>query len=465
MTATESRALVGDVFSSRGDGSDDSPSKEVASKEIRASTDDRFPRWFGFLVILLAFGFAGGWSALASIDGAVVAPGTVTVDLYRKTVQHLEGGIVVDIHVRDGDRVEAGDLLIQLDETRARATYLVRFNQYLAALARMARLEAELKGIDRIVFPEALTQEAGKSSRAERVIATEEREFLARREAREGEISVLRQRLDQIGERILGIEAQRAARLRTIGSLKEELASRGRLAERELIPAADLRPIERELADAEGQAGELLAAKAMAEVEIGETELRIIQIGYDFQREVASSLRETSVNIDALEEELLALEDELRRKAILAPVTGEVVDLQVHTLGAVIGSGDPILDLVPANQPLVIEARVRPQDVDNVTEGMPADVRFTAFSFRTTPVVEGHVVFVSADRLEDPSGNREPYFLTRIVVSEEQIRELGPISLRPGMPADVMIKTGERTPLQYLLKPLMDGLARSFTED
>ena len=431
--------------------------------EIPVETSDRFPRWFGFIVVIVAFGFVGGWASVAGIDEAVVASGTVTVDTYRKTVQHLEGGIVRHIHVRDGDRVREGDLLVELDETQARASYLVNYRRHLGELARLARLEAELQGLDAVEFPEALLSARLTEGRAARVMATEKREFTTRREALDGEISVLRQRIGQLEERIAGLEAQRRARLSMMTSVREELDSVGKLVTRDLMPASELRPLERSMAEAEGQAGELRATIAATRIEIGETELRIIQLKRELEREVAASMRETIGNVDALEEELQALEVTLRRKRVLAPVSGTVVNLQVHGEWAVLSPGEVILDLVPEDEPLVVEARVRPQDIDSVTTGMLADVRFTAFSFRTTPVVEGEVVFVSADSLEDRQTG-EPYFLTRIVVKEEQMAELGGVTLRPGMPAEVMIKTGERTPMQYLMKPLTDAIARSFTE-
>jgi len=431
--------------------------------EVPVETSDRFPRWFGFIVVIVAFVFIGGWASVAGIDEAVVASGTVTVDTYRKTVQHLEGGIVRQIHVRDGDTVRQGDLLVELDETQARASYLVNYRRYLGELARLARLEAELQGLEAIEFPEALLSARLTEGRAARVMTTEEREFTTRREALDGEISVLRQRIGQLEERIAGLEAQRRARLSMISSVREELDSVGKLVARELMPAAELRPLERSLAEAEGQAGELRATIAATRIEIGETELRIIQLKRELEREVAASMRETIGNVDALEEEMQALEVTLRRKRVLAPVSGTVINLQVHGEWTVLSPGEVILDLVPEDEPLVVEARVRPQDIDSVTTGMLADVRFTAFSFRTTPVVEGEVVFVSADSLEDRQTG-EPYFLTRIVVKEEQMAELGDVALRPGMPAEVMIKTGERTPMQYLMKPLTDAIARSFTE-
>ncbi|MCG5534679.1 HlyD family type I secretion periplasmic adaptor subunit [Ectothiorhodospira mobilis] len=426
-------------------------------------SDDRFPRLFGIIVILLAFGFLGGWASLARIDGAVVAQGTVTVDTYRKTVQHLEGGIIKAFHVRDGDRVEQGDLLIELDDTQARASYLANYNNYLAELARRARLEAELTGQDTIDFPEELTR-GGEGSLGERIRAVEQRQFRVRREALQGEIDVLRQRIEQLKEKIEGMQAQRQSRMDVIASLDEELASRGRLAERELLPAADLRPLERQRAEALGEAGELKAGIAETRVQMGEAELQILQARREFQRQAAEAMREATARINSLEEELRALRDTLARTEIRAPVAGEVVNLRFHARWAVIGPGEPILDLVPGDQPLVVEGRIRPQDVDNVHDGQPADVRFSAFSMRTTPVVEGKVSFVSADRLQDPDTG-EPYYLTRVVVGEEEMRRLGNITLRPGMPAEIMIQTGERTPMSYLLKPLTDGLSRAFTEN
>jgi len=425
---------------------------------------DRGPRWFGLGVIIVAFGLVGGWAATAPIDSAVVAQGTVTVDSYRQQVQHLEGGIVQSILVSDGDEVSEGELLIQLDETQARAMYLMNQNRLLSELAREARLRAEMTGADEIAFPDRLVQRADDNERVQALMETEQRQFDTRRAALQGEVEVLRQRISQLEEQVRGLEAQRAARLRAIESFEEELASKERLAERDLIPSAELRPIERQLADNEGEAGELLASIGSTRVEIGETELQIIQREREFQREVSHELRETSDTISSLEEELHALEDTLQRKQIRAPVAGEVMNRQVHAEWAVIGPGDAILDIVPADEPLIVEARVRPEDIDSMALGMGADVRFTAFSFRTTPVVRGIVVQVSADRLEDERTG-EPYYLARVAVPDDELAELGDVSLRAGMPAEVMINTGERTPLAYLMKPLTDAIVRSFRED
>lgn len=426
-------------------------------------TNDRFPRMFGLGVILVAFFGVGGWAATAQIDGAVVAPGTVTVDSYRQTVQHLEGGIVERLHVRDGDVVERGDLLIQLDETQARANYLMVWHRYVSTLARQARLEAELEGDEELVFPDQVEESAERSEAIERVRRIQARQFETRREALEGEIEVLEQRVSELGERIEGLNAQREAKLRSIDSLEEEIETKEELVEREAIPSSELRPLKRELAGLEGEAGELRASIAASRIEIGEAQLQMIQTQREFQREVAADLGETSDQVDEFEEELRALEDTLARKQIRAPVSGEVVNMQVHAERAVVQGGEPVLDLVPEGEPLVLEGEVRPQDIDNVHPGMSADVRFTAFSFRRTPVIEGEVRFVSADRIEEQ--DQEPYYKIRAVVEDEELAKLGDANLRPGMPADVMINTGERTPLQYLAKPITDAVARSFRED
>lgn len=441
-----------------------SSTQDNAEDEVRPKTNDRFARVFGLVVILIAFGGVGGWAATAPIDGAIMGVGTVTVDSHRKSVEHLEGGIVETIHVRDGDIVERGDLLISLDETQDRAKYLVSHNRYLAQLARAARLQAEMDGADSITFPERLVEAAEVNPRAERAMRNERREFEARRAALEGETSVLKQRIEQLEERVRGMESQRAARLRTIASLEEELASMQRLAEREMVPRSEIRPVERQLAESEGEAGELLASIAGARIEAGQAELEIIQRRREFQREVAAELRDTIGEIDQLEEELQALEDTLRRKQIRAPVSGEIVDLQVHSEQGVIRSGEPVLDIVPAEDALTVEGRINPADIDDVNLGQEADVRFTAFSFRTTPVVTGTVSRVSADRLEDENSD-EAYYQIRVSVPEEEMARLGDVHLRAGMPADIMVKTGERTPLQYLAKPLADALARSWKEN
>ena len=453
------RTLVGQLVPAGGDDADDT------ATEAPVQTRDRWPRWFGIGVILVIFGGLGGWAATATIDSAVIADGTVTVDSYRQNVQHLEGGIVERIHVRDGDVVERGDVLITLDDTHARAEYLMGWSRYLSELARQARLRAEMEGAESIDFPEEVRESAEDSERTEQVVATQRREFEARREALDGEIELLEQRTEQLRERVAGMEAQREATLETIGSLEDELESKRRLVEQEAMPEAELRPVERELADARGEAGELRAEIAATRVEIGETQQQILQRQREFQSEVASELRETNDRVDELEEELRSLEDTLARKQIRAPASGEVVDLDVHTERAVIQGGEPILGIVPEDEPLVVEARVRPQDIDNVYVGLDSTVRFTAFSRRRTPVIEGQVTFVSADRLEDEQDG-EPYYLARVVVGQEELAKLGEgVELKAGMPADVMIQTGEMTPAQYIIKPLTDAIARSFRED
>lgn len=428
-------------------------------------SDDRFPRRFGLIVILIAFVGAGGWASTATINGAVVAPGTVAVASHRKTISHLEGGIVERIPVDSGDVVERGELLVQLDETQARAQYLRQWTRYISERARQARLKAELEGREAIAFPAKVRSSAERTERIEQVMAAQRRQFETRRDALQGEIAVLRERIQGHEQRIEGMQAQRKATLSAVESYEAELASKRGLVEQEAIPRAELRPIRRKLAEHRGRAGELKAAIAEARVQISEAEQQIIQRRREFQREAATALREASDRVASLEEELRGLEDTLERKQIRAPVAGEVVNLRVHTEGGVIQSGEPVLDIVPADEPLILTGQVRPRDVDSVNRGMTADVRFTAFNFRTTPVIHGEVTFLSADRIEPERGNEPPYYKVKVKVSDEELARLGEqAELRPGMPADIMIKTGERTPLQYLVKPIADAVARSFRE-
>jgi len=429
-------------------------------------TDDRLPRWIGLAIILIAFVGAGGWASLATIDGAVVASGTVAVASHRKTIEHLEGGIVQRIPVEDGDVVEEGDLLVQLDETQARAQYLAKWTRYLSQRARQARLEAEIRGEETLTFPEAVRDSAERRQRTEAVMATQRQQFQARREALQGEIAVLRDRIEGHKERIEGMQAQRRAERETIASLEAELTSKERLVEQDAIPSAELRPIERKLAEHRGQAGQLQASIAEARVQISEAEQQIIQRRREFQSEAATRLQDVSSRVASLDEELQGLRDTLRRKQIRAPVGGEVVNLQVHTRGGVVKSGEPVLDIVPDDEALILTGRVRPRDVDNVEPGMVTDVRLTAFSFRSTPVIQGEVTFLSADRIEPERGNERPYYEVKVHVSEAELAKLpDQAELRPGMPADLMINTGERTPLAYLAKPLTDAIARSFREN
>ncbi len=426
-------------------------------------TDDRFERWVGIGILLAGVGGFGAWAALAPIDSAAVAPGVVTVELNRKTVQHLEGGIVRAILVREGDRVAPGDLLLRLDDTQALAQREIVRSQYLAGRALEVRLVAERDGYGEVTFPDDLLS-AGDDPRVKEAIAGQQQVFAARARALSGETEVLAQRIEQLNEQIRGLEALSASKINRIASYQGEIKDFQKLFDKGLTDRLRLREMERLAAELEGERAEHQAAVAAARVKIGETRLEMVQLQRRQQTEVTQELRDVQAKLFDLRERMRALEDTVARTEVKAPVGGAVVGLAVHTVGGVVNPGGRILDIVPQDERLIVEAHVSPNDADRVSSGLEAQLRFSAFNLRTTPTVAGRVVTVSGDRIADPA-TKESYYLARIEVTREGIEDLRGLSLLPGMPVDVMIKTGERTFFEYLLKPLTDRVAKAFRED
>jgi epimerase transport system membrane fusion protein len=427
-------------------------------------TDDRLERRIGLLILLAAVGGFGTWAALAPIDSAAVAPGMVAVEFNRKTVQHLEGGIVREILVREGARVAPGDLLVRLDDTQALAQLEIVRSQYLASRAQEARLIAERDSYREVVFPDDLLA-ARSDPRVEEAIAGQQQVFAARSKALTGETEVLEQRIEQLNEQIRGLEGLSASKLQRIESYKTEIKDFKKLYEKGLTDRLRLREMERLAAELEGERAEHQASIAAAQVQIGETRLQIIQLQRKQQTEVTQELRDTQAKLSDLRERIRALEDTVARTVVRAPVGGAVVGLAVHTVGGVVTPGGRLLDIVPQDEQLIVEARVAPTDADRVSPGLEAQLRFSAFNVRTTPTVPGHVLTVSGDRITDPNNPKDSYYLARIQVTPEGMNSLRGLSLLPGMPVDVMIKTGERTFFQYLVKPITDRLAKSFREE
>jgi epimerase transport system membrane fusion protein len=426
-------------------------------------TDDRFERWVGIGILLAGVGGFGAWAALAPIDSAAVAPGVVTVELNRKTVQHLEGGIVREILVREGDRVAPGDLLVRLDDTQALAQREIVRSQYLAGRALEARLVAERDGYREVVFPDDLLA-AVDDPRVTEAIAGQQQVFAARAKTLSGETEVLAQRIEQLNEQIRGLEALSASKISRIASYQTEIKDFQKLFDKGLTDRLRLREMERLAAELEGERAEHQAAVAAARVKIGETRLEMVQLQRRQQTEVTQELRDVQAKLFDLRERMRALEDTVARTEVKAPVGGAVVGLAVHTVGGVVNPGGRILDIVPQDDRLIVEAHVSPNDADRVSSRLEAQLRFSAFNLRTTPTVAGRVVTVSGDRIADPA-TKESYYLARIEVTREGIEDLRGLSLLPGMPVDVMIKTGERTFFEYLLKPLTDRVAKAFRED
>ena len=430
-------------------------------------TDDHRFRFVGLIIVLSIFGGLGAWSALAPLSSAALAPGVITVENYRKTVQHLEGGIVETILVRDGEMVKKDQTLVILEDTQPSALLEVIRGQYFISLARESRLMAQQYGWDKIVYPEELLEYQG-DLRSKDAIQMQNQTFNVRKQAYQGEVELYQGQIEQLRAKADGLRAQKSSRDRLVDSYRSELRDFRELLKEGYAEKQKVREFERNLAEKEGERGELISSFAAAELEISGTQLKILQLQKELQREVAKELSEVQSELFELRERLQSLEDTVLRTDIKAPDAGMVLGLQVHTLGAVIPPGGKILDIVPQNEKLIVEARVSPLDIDRISIGQIAEVRFSAFKSRTTPKVEGKLITISADRLVDEeSRDKEPYYLARVEITSQGLEDLArsELKLLPGMPAEVLINTGERTLLQYLMDPLSDTVARSFIED
>jgi HlyD family secretion protein len=422
----------------------------------------------GCTAVVVGLGGFGGWASTTDIAGAVIASGTVMVESSVKKVQHLSGGIVGEILVKEGSEVEAGEVLMRLDDTLTRANLGVVQSQLDLYNAREARLLAEQDGLESVTFPEAKhnrpTTEAAKSA-----ITGEERLFQARREGREGQRAQLHERIAQIGEEIRGLSAQQQSKDAEIKYIGEQLVGVSELYKKNLVTSERYVQLQRDQARLQGERSQLIADMARSRGKIAETELQILQLDQDFRTDVLKDLRETQAKIAELQERANAAADELKRTDIRAPQAGIVYQLQVHTIGGVIAKGDTVMQIAPRADALIVEAKVAPQDIDQVAVGASVRIRIGAGNRRTTPDLEGEVTVVSPDLAHDtettPKGMpSQQYYLARVALSEEDLVSTPDLHLVPGMPAEVYIRTQDRTPLNYLIKPLREQIARTFRE-
>ena len=414
----------------------------------------------GLSLIALVFGVFGLWASLAPLDGAAFAPGTVTVKSYKKTVQHLEGGIVSDILVQNGDLVESGQPLLVLDATQSRASLEMANSEHIALKTTEARLIAERDGLDEVNFSSNLSR---ADDRVREEIAAQTEIFTARKTAHEGRRDILKQRVEALQNQVVGMEALREAKQILAQSYLDELSDTRTLLARGFSEKTLLRQAERNYAAASGEAAELTANIAATEVQIGETQLQILQQDSEFQNEVVTQLGEVQTRLKDVDERITALRDVVSRTTVVAPDSGKVNGMQVHTVGGVISSGAAIAEIVPENDELVLEASVNPIDIDRVSVGQEARIRFSTFGSRA-PTIFGTVLSISADSIINEMTG-VPFYLARVEVNPEGMENLGDLALMPGMPAEVYINTGSRTLLQYLFKPFSNAIARSFNED
>lgn len=430
--------------------------------DAEATRDIR--RWnrIGLVVLLLTFGGTVIWSALAPLSSAVVASAVVKVDSNRKKIQHQEGGVIKQILVRDGAQVQAGDVLIRLDETRAGASMGVLQTQYDAALALQARLVAERDDLSTIVWPAELVARA-QDPRIAELLSAQAAQFGARRNSLQGQLGIIDKQISATQSEIQGLIGQRSAKEAQLASLRTELDGLTDLLSKGMVEKTKYRNIEREIARFDGERAEHASSIASARSTISERELQKFQLRKTFLESVSDELRKVQTEIFDYTERMQAANYVLAQTELRSPVTGTVTDLKAHTEGGVVTPGEVLLEIVPLDDRLMVEAKVRPQDVDRIRLGLPAGIKLSAFDQRTLPELDGVVTYLSADVIEDVRSG-QAYFLTRVEVPESQLARLDGQKIQPGMFADVFIRTGERSFLSYLLDPITASFNRAWRE-
>ncbi|MBL4806490.1 MAG: HlyD family type I secretion periplasmic adaptor subunit [Rhodobacteraceae bacterium] len=435
----------------------------IKSDEVRVKTSSRAVIVTGLVLFLLLFGVGGVWTAYADLSGAVIAQGNVAVLGKPKTVQHLDGGIVATINIKDGDRVNHGDVLIRLDDILLTANLQIYQNRLREATTRQARLMAERDALAAIVWDDKLLDLLKVQS--DPVIRQgQQKLFEARRITREGQVSQLNQKIAQFKNQINGTKALKQSKGKQLDLLEGELYGMRVLKAKGLALTSQLMNLERQKEDLVGQRAEHDAELARIRNAINETEIQILQIDREFRQSVLTEMREVEQEVNDMTQQLQATYEKLKRVEIKAPVDGIIHELSVFTIGGVIGPGDPILQIIPQDEKFEVEAKVEPQFIDELYVGQPATLRFSAFNQRTTPELTGTVTGISANVMVDEQSGM-PFYTVRINVPDEELARLKGQPLIPGMPVEAFVKTKNRTALNYLVKPLLDQVNRSFKEE
>lgn len=412
--------------------------------------------------VALFAGTVGVWAVATTLSGAVVANGQFVVDGNVKKVQHPTGGIVGELKVREGDRVEQDQVVIRLDDTVTRSNLQVVTKQLDEFAARGARLRAERDRKDGVTVAPELMRRLAEPDVAE-LVSAEQSLFEARRAARDGQKAQLAKRIGQLSDEIAGLRAQQVARDRQAALIEEELVGVKGLYLKNLVSLSRKTQLEREAASLDGQKGQLIASVAQADGKVAETQLQIIQIDDMLREEVMKELREIQGKAAELVERRIAAEDQLKRIDIRATSAGFVHQLAVHTVGGVITPAEPAMLIVPAEDALQVEARINPPDIDQVALGRPAQVKLHAFNQRSTPELAGHVSRISADTTRDQQTG-QTYYTIRVTVPAVELDRIAPNRVTAGMQADIFVKTEDRSPLEFIVKPLKDQIAKAFRE-
>jgi len=418
----------------------------------------------GYVTIAVLLGGFGGWSMVTSIAGAVVANGQVEVEQRRQVVQHPDGGVVAEISVHEGDSVTAGQVLIRLDGDLTRSERSIVEGQFFELMARRGRLEAERADATEIHFDPEILAEAEQRADVADLIDGQRRLFEARGETQRKSLEQVSKRRDQTRAQIIGLDAQRAALQTQRNLIEKELADQRELLAKGLAQASRVLALEREAASLEGQVGSLLAQKAETEEKITELDLESLRLSSQRREDAETGLRDIGYRELELAERRRSLTEQIERLELRAPVAGKVYEMSVTTPRSVIRAAEPVLYIVPQDRPLVVDAKILPINVDEIRIGQPVALRFPAFASRTTPELFGQVSQISADAVVDEA-SRQSYYRVEVVLNPGEEARLGALRLLPGMPAEVFIRTGERSPMAYLTKPFTDYFSRAFREN
>ena len=425
-------------------------------------TGDAFYRIVGLLIIVLCFGLFGSWAALAPLERAAFAAGTVKVASNKKTVQHLEGGTVKRILVQDGEAVKAGDLLVELDSSQLVAQFDVFTHQLMQARIIAKRLLAEQQ--QKLVIDVGSIALPKGDERTQVMLANQQDLLIARTTAMSGRVNVFQQRIRQLESNRSGLIEQNNTTNMLLASYKTDLNDQNELLKEGYAQISRVRDLERNISTLNGDVAKVNSSINALDMQVNETKLNITQLRKDRTAEVAQQLAETDMAINELQEKNAILAEKISRTLILAPVTGNVLNMTLHTVGGVVAQGRSILDIVPYQDRLIVEAQIAINDIDSVAVGSTADIRFSVFNEVKSTVIEGRIEYISADRLVSENGGF-PYYLARLEVTDKGMIALEGHTLIPGMPAEVLINTGTRTLLQYLLQPALEAYSRSFIEE
>jgi HlyD family secretion protein len=431
-------------------------------KPIATNTSLRRFQLLGFGSLAVMLGVVGGWSVLTELNGAVIAPATIMVESFSKKVQHKEGGIVAQINVKDGDRVEVGQPLVVLDNTDTKSELAIVSALLDEALTKRARLEAQRDRATEITFPPEISARANEPELAA-IIAGQKKLFSARLQQISGKKEQFSQQIDQLTEQIGGLDSQKKSKDKQLGFISNELVDLKALQTKGLVPLSRVNAMERDSASLDGQRGELVASKAAAEAHIAEVKLQILQVDEEDLSQTLTEMRDVEAKVAEFKERKFAAASRLERMVIKAPITGTIYQVSIHTVGGVVGAGEPLMLIVPEADDLVLQAQVKPQDIDQVQPGQSAHIKFTAFNSRITPDISASVTQVSADTSRADQ-NSPPYYIVRLTISAAELAKLGTNKLKPGMPAEAFIQTHAQTPMSYFLKPLTDQFAHALRE-